>query len=265
MHHLSTTFSDPPTHKTPFDALCEPKIAVEAYYARIRQYSQATPESSICAMVLTRKLCKTDIVMSNYNVHRLLIASMMVFAKFYDDDNDSNARWAKIGGLKKHEMNNLEVELLNRLHFDLRVAPSEFHDMIVELMRFKNHPPQQEQKCCILSQTADIAICSTKKNRHSIRSFHIRQGETQDKDRVLIRTRTHEDLKSHKILTFFQPTPHLHLQSMTSRDSDDSFSTPVNGKCDSNTKKKLPRPLSLHSVAGLLHKSPALFRIRPHK
>ncbi len=50
---------------------------------------------------------------------------------------DSNGRWARIGGIKKSELNNLEVDFLNRCQFDLRVSSQEFSDMVFELIRSK--------------------------------------------------------------------------------------------------------------------------------
>jgi len=129
----------------PFDALTEPKISLDCYFERIRHYSQATPETILCAVGLIRRISKqTGLCLTNLNCHRLLVTAIMVFAKFYDDEIDSNARWARIAGVKRVEMNNLEVEFLNRCQFDLRVTPHEFHEIVFQVAAFRNSPHQSE-------------------------------------------------------------------------------------------------------------------------
>jgi hypothetical protein len=85
--HMLTMLKEPPCPRMPFDASWEPKMSIVEYYQRVRQYSQATPESIVCSLVVLRKVVRATprIYLTNYNVHRLLITSIMVFAKFYDD------------------------------------------------------------------------------------------------------------------------------------------------------------------------------------
>ncbi|KAF9976577.1 hypothetical protein BGZ73_008248 [Actinomortierella ambigua] len=55
------------------------------------------------------------------NIHRLLITALMVAAKFTSDLYYSNARYAKYGGLRLEELNQLELEFLFAIKFDLNV------------------------------------------------------------------------------------------------------------------------------------------------
>ncbi len=61
---------------SPFDALTEPKVSLACYFERIQQFSQATPEIVICAVVLIRRITKlTGLHVTNLNfAHRLLSA-----------------------------------------------------------------------------------------------------------------------------------------------------------------------------------------------
>jgi hypothetical protein len=85
--HVLTMLEEPPFPRMPFDASCEPKINIVEYYQRVRQYSQVTPESILCSLVVLRKVIRVTphIYLTNYNIHRLLVTAIMVFAKFYDD------------------------------------------------------------------------------------------------------------------------------------------------------------------------------------
>ncbi|CEH11881.1 Cyclin [Ceraceosorus bombacis] len=54
----------------------------------------------------------------SYNVHRLVIAGVTVASKFFSDVFYTNSRYAKVGGLPVHELNQLELQflLLNDFH-----------------------------------------------------------------------------------------------------------------------------------------------------
>ncbi|PWN21894.1 cyclin-domain-containing protein [Microstroma glucosiphilum] len=57
-------------------------------------------------------------VIDSYNVHRLVIAGITVASKFFSDIFYTNSRYAKVGGLPVHELNQLELQflLLNDFH-----------------------------------------------------------------------------------------------------------------------------------------------------
>jgi len=58
--------------------------------------------------------------------HRLVLTCMVVAIKFNDDTFNSNAFYAKVGGINLLELNNLEKTLLTALDFKLCVSPQEF-------------------------------------------------------------------------------------------------------------------------------------------
>ncbi|XP_011040342.1 PREDICTED: cyclin-U4-1-like isoform X2 [Populus euphratica] len=65
--------------------------------------------------------------LNSFNVHRLLITSVLVSVKFMDDIYYNNAFYAKVGGISTREMNLLEVDFLFGLGFQLNVTPATFH------------------------------------------------------------------------------------------------------------------------------------------
>ncbi|XP_044505331.1 cyclin-U4-1-like isoform X2 [Mangifera indica] len=66
-------------------------------------------------------------IFNSFTVHRLLITSVLVSAKFMDDIYCNNAFYAKVGGISTAEMNLLEVDFLFGLGFHLNVTPTTFH------------------------------------------------------------------------------------------------------------------------------------------
>lgn len=69
---------------------------------------------------------ETLINVDSLTVHRLLLASLIVAAKFLDDTVASNRTWAYAGGLSVKELNSLEIRFLELISFDLYVELSDF-------------------------------------------------------------------------------------------------------------------------------------------
>merc|ERR1719436_676415 len=61
-----------------------------------------------------------------YNVHRLLLTSVVVAVKFHDDVYFANAYYAQVGGVSNHELNNLEASFLKLINWRLHVTREEY-------------------------------------------------------------------------------------------------------------------------------------------
>ena len=117
-------------HITVFHAQKAPAVSVMDYSERIAKYSSC----SYCCFVVgviymdrfiqQQRHMQRDFHVHSLNVHRILLASVMVAAKFLDDFYYSNEFWAKIGGVPNAELNTLELEFLFMTNFDLHVRAS---------------------------------------------------------------------------------------------------------------------------------------------
>ena len=58
---------------------------------------------------------RTPLVLSELNVHRIIIASVVLAIKFFEDEFYNNSFFSRLGGISIAEMNLLERELLMRL------------------------------------------------------------------------------------------------------------------------------------------------------
>ncbi|XP_073017698.1 cyclin-U4-1-like [Primulina eburnea] len=120
-----------------FHGLTRPTISVQCYLERIFKYANCSPSCFIVAYIyLDRFAMKQPFLpINSYNVHRLLIASVLVSAKFMDDIFYNNAYYAKVGGINTVEMNLLEMDFLFGLGFELNVSLSTFHTYCCFLQR----------------------------------------------------------------------------------------------------------------------------------
>ncbi|KAL2478037.1 Cyclin-U4-1 [Forsythia ovata] len=112
-----------------FHGLTRPSISIQSYLERIFKYASCSPSCYIVAYVYLDRFTQRQptLPINSFNVHRLLITSVMIAAKFMDDLYYNNACYAKVGGISTTEMNFLEVDFLFGLGFNLNVTPTTFY------------------------------------------------------------------------------------------------------------------------------------------
>ncbi|KAJ1415437.1 Cyclin-like superfamily [Sesbania bispinosa] len=109
-----------------FHGLTRPNISIQSYLERIFKYANCSPSCFIVAYVYLDRFTQRQpsLPINSFNVHRLLITSVMVAAKFMDDMYYNNAYYAKVGGITKIEMNFLELDFLFGLDATLSLGKS---------------------------------------------------------------------------------------------------------------------------------------------
>eukprot|EP00326_Haptolina_ericina_P030653 CAMPEP_0181171404 /NCGR_PEP_ID=MMETSP1096-20121128/1889_1 /TAXON_ID=156174 ORGANISM="Chrysochromulina ericina, Strain CCMP281" /NCGR_SAMPLE_ID=MMETSP1096 /ASSEMBLY_ACC=CAM_ASM_000453 /LENGTH=209 /DNA_ID=CAMNT_0023259045 /DNA_START=20 /DNA_END=649 /DNA_ORIENTATION=- len=115
-----------PTQVTPFHSSTPPAITVKNYLEdRILKYAGCSEETFILALIYMDQVVQfnPDFVICSLNVHRLLITSIMLASKFFDDVYYNNAYYARVGGISNAEVNSLEMEMLRMISFSLFVEP----------------------------------------------------------------------------------------------------------------------------------------------
>uniref|UniRef100_A0A5B7B959 Cyclin n=1 Tax=Davidia involucrata TaxID=16924 RepID=A0A5B7B959_DAVIN len=112
-----------------FHGLTRPTISIESYLERIFKYANCSPSCFVVAYVYLDRFAQLQplLPINSFNVHRLLITSVLVSVKFMDDMYYNNAFYAKVGGISTREMNLLEVDFLFGLGFQLNVTSTTFH------------------------------------------------------------------------------------------------------------------------------------------
>ncbi|CAK9328538.1 unnamed protein product [Citrullus colocynthis] len=112
-----------------FHGLTRPSISLQSYLERIFKYANCSNSCFIVAYVYLDRFAQRQplLPINSYNVHRLLITSVLVAAKFMDDLCYNNAFYARVGGISTREINFLEVDFLFGLGFHLNVTPNTFH------------------------------------------------------------------------------------------------------------------------------------------
>lgn len=138
LHQLCTRNDRLPVSQkniTKFHALRPPAISIKDYLNRIAKYAACSGECFVLALVYVDRIIQSNptFVVNSLNIHRLLITSVMLAAKFFDDQYYNNAYYAKVGGVPCVEMNSLEVDFLFMTNFTLFVATDTYRQYYTEL------------------------------------------------------------------------------------------------------------------------------------
>ncbi|EFI27629.1 hypothetical protein CC1G_14555 [Coprinopsis cinerea okayama7 len=83
-----------------------------------------------------RRRPQRSFVIDSYNIHRLVIAGVTVASKFFSDVFYTNGRYAKVGGLPLHELNQLELQFLLLNDFRLVISGAEMQRYAEQLILF---------------------------------------------------------------------------------------------------------------------------------
>ncbi|KAL1203808.1 Cyclin-U4-3 [Cardamine amara subsp. amara] len=112
-----------------FHGLTKPSISIRSYLERIFKYANCSYSCYIVAYIYLDRFVKKQpfLPINSFNVHRLIITSVLVSAKFMDDLSYNNGYYAKVGGISREEMNMLELDFLFGIGFQLNVTVSTFN------------------------------------------------------------------------------------------------------------------------------------------
>jgi Cyclin len=124
-----------PVQVTKFHALKAPGIGIQQYLERIHKYASCSSQCFIMALIyIDRLIQRNNFLLTELNVHRVIVTAILLAAKFFDDAYYNNAYYAKVGGVLVSEMNGLEVDFLFRINFSLHITPELFEQYRVELL-----------------------------------------------------------------------------------------------------------------------------------
>ncbi|KAI8883894.1 cyclin-domain-containing protein [Backusella circina FSU 941] len=172
-----------------FYAKSIPSISIQAYLTRILKYCPCSNECFLAVLIYLERLKKptptrAGLHIDSYNIHRLLIAGIMVASKLFSDVFFTNTRYAKVGGLPASELNVLEIEFLSLNDFSLYVSLDELQRNGDELLeQWKQNDTQPSSK---LLETPEDALAPPvrRRARHLSIDKHVEMADNMDNHRV---------------------------------------------------------------------------------
>ena len=110
-----------------FSANSIPNITINDYLIRIQNYSLMEKSTLILSLILIDHMCKkSNIVLTPYNIHRILFSSVIISIKYNEDSYYDNNFYAQIAGIKPNELKLLEYKFLELNDFDVYVTDVEY-------------------------------------------------------------------------------------------------------------------------------------------
>lgn len=114
---------------TMFHGSRAPSMTIHRYTERVYRYAHCSPACFVAAFAYILRYLEMPSMshrLTSLNVHRLLITSLLVAAKFLERKCHNNAYYAKIGGVSTEEMNRLERTFLFDLDFRVNITTEVF-------------------------------------------------------------------------------------------------------------------------------------------
>ena len=110
-----------------FSAYTIPNISIKDYLIRIQNYSLMEKSTLILSLILIDHMCKkSNIVLTPYNIHRILFSSVIISIKYNEDSYYDNNFYAQIAGIKPNELKLLEYKFLELNDFNVYVTDAEY-------------------------------------------------------------------------------------------------------------------------------------------
>ncbi|KAI8064540.1 cyclin-domain-containing protein [Gongronella butleri] len=154
----------------PFHGQALPTISIHAYLGRILKYCPCANEVFLALLVYFDRLTASGLRINSYNIHRLVIAGIMVATKYFSDVFYTNTRYAKVGGIPVSELNALELAFLHAtdysLHISVQVLSTYGNQLQDHFIR-----DQERIRLNTIKFDASLANCSTHQPPRSFSKF----------------------------------------------------------------------------------------------
>ena len=110
-----------------FSSKSLPDISLYEYLIRIQKYSQIEKSTLILALIYIDRLCKIGkIILTNYNIHRILFSALILAIKYNEDKFFDNEFYSQIAGIKMAELKSIEYNFLYLCNFNMFVDEETF-------------------------------------------------------------------------------------------------------------------------------------------
>ena len=110
-----------------FNAIKKPSLSVKDYLYRIQNYAEAEDNTLIIALMYIDRLSQiSSIVLTPYNVHRILFVSVLLAIKYNEDICFGFDFYAKIAGVSIKELKKMESDFVYLIKFKFYINKEEF-------------------------------------------------------------------------------------------------------------------------------------------
>ena len=128
-----------------FSASSIPNISINDYLTRIQLYSGIEKSTLILSLIQIDHICKkTELILSYYNIHRLLFTAVLISIKYNEDTYYDNKFYAEIAGVKLKELKLLEYTFMELNDFNVFINHKEYEQYRKYLEEFDKIPDEEK-------------------------------------------------------------------------------------------------------------------------
>jgi len=114
-----------------------PTISLYDYLLRIKNYSGIGTSIFIISLIYIDRICTKGVILSKYNIHRLLFTSILVAIKYNEDAIYEYYYYSEIAGITVKELSTLEKTFLKLIDFELFVPEEVYKRYYTFLYKLK--------------------------------------------------------------------------------------------------------------------------------
>ena len=102
-------------------------LSLKDFILYIQEFNELENYIIIMSIIYLERFCKeSSIILTEYNIHKLLFTSILLSIKNYEDNYYDNYYYSKIIGIENKELNQMEYSLLSNLNFELFITKAEY-------------------------------------------------------------------------------------------------------------------------------------------
>jgi len=109
---------------------CNKTISIEDYIKRLISYLDITKNLIVVSSIYINRL---KIKFNYNNFHKIILISLLISNKFFEDDNMNNKFWSNCGGIPLQQFNKLEIKFLIKINYNLYIEEEEFYKKYDEI------------------------------------------------------------------------------------------------------------------------------------
>ncbi len=114
-------------------------LSITKYIERIIKYTYIEESTFILSLIYIDRICEyNDIILTEENIHRILLSSVIMAIKINEDDYYSNTYYSKVGGILVKELNTLEYDFIKLIRYNLFVSQDIYEKYKIFISCYKN-------------------------------------------------------------------------------------------------------------------------------
>lgn len=121
-----------------FSANSIPNISIKDYLIRIQTYSNLEKSTLIISLIFIDRICElTGLILTYYNIHRILFSAVLMAIKYNEDNFYDNKYYSEVAGVKLKELKLIEYTFVEMTNFNLFVSPDKYEKYADYLENFE--------------------------------------------------------------------------------------------------------------------------------